>query len=93
MEGFRRFFKIELGALEPLLWKDENSNIVDLVSILSERGFQVNLTSNGQLLYKFADDLLLAGLNKLRISWHTMDPMLFKEISGGYGDYNLFLKA
>ncbi len=85
--------KIELGALEPLLWKDENSNIVDLVSILSERGFQVNLTSNGQLLYKFADDLLLAGLNKLRISWHTMDPMLFKEISGGYGDYNLFFKG
>ncbi len=85
--------KIELGALEPLLWRDENLDIVNLVSSLTKKGFQVNLTSNGQLLSKFSERLLDAGLNKLRVSWHTTNPILFKEISGGYGDYELFFSG
>jgi cyclic pyranopterin phosphate synthase len=82
--------KLEIGALEPLLWKDKNYDISDMVFNLTQMGFQVNITTNAQLLSKFNQKLFDAGLNKLRISWHTTNPLLFKEISGGYGDYQKF---
>ena len=80
--------KIEIGALEPLLWRDGRYKIHDMVSALTNRGFLVSLTTNGQLLELFASELRAAGLSLLRTSWHSMNPVIFREISGGYGDHD-----
>ena len=85
--------KIELGALEPLLWRDEQYRINDVVSALTKLNFKVSMTTNGQLLDKFACKLKDAGLSLVRTSWHSTNPVIFKEISGGYGDYDRFIKG
>jgi molybdenum cofactor biosynthesis enzyme MoaA len=85
--------EVEIGALEPLLWKDRQYRIHDLVSALTERGFKVSMTTNGQLLDIFVDKLSLAGLSLIRTSWHSTDPLMFREISGGYGDYSRFMRG
>ena len=84
---------VEIGALEPLLWRDGHYRIHDAVQALHERGFTISLTTNGQLLENYAVDLGRAGLSLLRISWHSMDPLMFKEMSGGHGDYRRFLRG
>ncbi len=85
--------KVEIGALEPLLWRDEQYRIHDVVRTLTERGFKVSMTTNGQLLDIFAKNLSHAGLSLIRTSWHSTDPSMFKEISGGYGDYDRFMRG
>lgn len=82
--------EIELGALEPTLWRDGNKRIDSLVSAFSDMGCIVNMTTNGSTLQSFAKPLKQAGLDMLRISWHSTNPVIFKEISGGHGDYNKF---
>lgn len=84
---------IEIGALEPLLWRDGQYRIHDLVAAFTGRGFMVSMTTNGQLLDTYAADLARAGLTLIRTSWHSMDPMMFREISGGYGDHNRFMRG
>lgn len=85
--------EVEIGALEPLLWRDEQYRIHDVVGALTERGFKVSMTTNGQLLDIFAENLSRAGLSLIRTSWHSTDPLMFREISGGYGDYNRFMRG
>lgn len=85
--------KIELGALEPLLWQDRQYRIHDVVSALTKMNFKVSMTTNGQLLDMFADKLSHAGLSLIRTSWHSTNPMMFREISGGYGDYDRFIRG
>ena len=84
---------VEIGALEPLLWQDGSLQIHDVVKALTENGFKVSLTTNGQLLDVFAERLHRAGLSLIRTSWHTTNPAMFKEISGGYGDYERFTRG
>jgi cyclic pyranopterin phosphate synthase len=84
--GFR---EIELGALEPLLWKDGNLTLPDLVRGLTALGFRVTMTTNASILRSMAHDLKNAGLSLLRISWHTTDPERYRQISG-HGDYRQF---
>jgi cyclic pyranopterin phosphate synthase len=84
---------VEVGALEPLLWQDGHLQIDDIVKALTEDGFTVSLTTNGQLLDTFAERLHRAGLSLIRTSWHSTDPEMFKEISGGYGDYDRFMRG
>src|SRR5437762_7568491 len=76
---------VELGALEPLLWQDGNLRIPDLVRGLKQQGVRVTMTSNASHLKYFASDLKAAGLDLLRISWHTSNAKRFREISG-HGD-------
>ena len=83
----------EIGALEPLLWRDGAKRIHDVITALTGRGFKVSMTTNGQLLESFVDRLKSAGLSLLRVSWHTTDPAMFKERSGGYGDYDRFFRG
>jgi len=83
--------EVEIGALEPLLWRDEQYRIHDVVGALTKRGFKVSMTTNGQMLDIFAENLSRAGLSLIRTSWHSTDPLMFREISGGYGDYNRFM--
>jgi cyclic pyranopterin phosphate synthase len=85
--GGRR--EIELGALEPLLWKDGSLTPPDLVRGLVSLGYHVTMTTNASLLQHFAAELKAAGLSLLRISWHTTDPDKYREISG-HGDYAQF---
>ncbi len=85
--------EVEIGALEPLLWRDGQYRIHDVVSMLTERGFKVSMTTNGQLLDIFAESLSRAGLSLIRTSWHSTNPLMFREISGGYGDYNRFMRG
>jgi molybdenum cofactor biosynthesis enzyme MoaA len=85
--------EVEIGAIEPLLWQDRQYRIHDVVSALTERGFKVSMTTNGQLLDIFAESLKRAGLSLIRTSWHSTNPLMFREISGGYGDYNRFMRG
>lgn len=85
--------EVEIGALEPLLWRDEKYRIHDVVGALTERGFMVSMTTNGQLLDIFAEHLSRASLSLIRTSWHTTNPLMFREISGGYGDYARFIRG
>ena len=85
--------EVEIGALEPLLWRDGQYRIHDMVSMLTERGLKVSMTTNGQLLDIFAENLSRAGLSLIRTSWHSTNPLMFREISGGYGDYNRFMRG
>lgn len=85
--------EIEIGALEPLLWRDGDYRIHDVVSALTERGFKVSMTTNGQLLDTFAENLNRAGLSLIRTSWHSTNPLMFREISGGYGNYSRFIRG
>ena len=85
--------EVEIGALEPLLWRDEQYRIHDVVGALTGRGFKVSMTTNGQLLDIFAENLSRAGLSLIRSSWHSTSPLMFREISGGYGDYDRFMRG
>src|SRR5437588_677390 len=80
---------IELGALEPLLWRDGELGPADLVSGLARLGMAVTMTTNASRLAVHAHALKRAGLSLLRISWHTTDPLTYREISG-HGDYGVF---
>ncbi len=81
--------EVELGALEPTLWRDSGLEIDGLISRLAQEGFRVNLTTNGSTLHRLADRLGRCGLSRLRVSWHTTDPALFRQITG-FGDYARF---
>lgn len=83
--------EVEIGALEPLLWRDGQYRIHDVVSALTGRGFKVSMTTNGQILDIFAENLNRAGLSLIRTSWHSTNSSMFREISGGYGDYSRFM--
>src|ERR1039457_6364914 len=82
--------EVDLGALEPTLWRDGTARLPDLVRALSELGMMVGVTTNGSLLAPVARQLKDAGVKVLRISWHTTNAGLFNEISGGFGDYRRF---
>lgn len=85
--------EVEIGALEPLLWKDGQYRIHDIVKALAERNFKISITTNGQLLDMFAEKLSRAGLSLIRTSWHSTNSLIFREISGGYGDYERFVRG
>lgn len=85
--------EVELGALEPLLWKEGKRSIEHLIHGLVSLGNRVNMTTNASFLDQKAQALKDAGLSLLRISWHTSNPYLFKDLSGGYGDYERFYRG
>ena len=85
--------KVDIGAVEPLLWRDGQYRIHDVVRALTERNFKVSMTTNGQLLDVFSEKLSRAGISLIRISWHSTKPRIFQEISGGHGDYNRFIQG
>lgn len=85
--------EVEIGALEPLLWRDGHYHIHDVVSALTDRDFKVSMTTNGQFLEDFAQKLNHAGLSLIRTSWHSTNPTIFREISGGYGNYDRFMRG
>ena len=75
--------KVRLTGGEPLL----RPNIDELIQKLStiEGIKDLALTTNGSLLKNHAAKLKKAGLKRLTISLDSLDPEVFKTLSGGKG--------
>ncbi len=82
--------KIRITGGEPLVRK----GIVNLIqSIASKSGVQdLGMTTNGQLLEKFAQPLKDAGLHRVNVSLDTMNPERYRQITRG-GDIENVLKG
>jgi cyclic pyranopterin phosphate synthase len=75
--------KVEVAALEPLLWTEDKLRISDVVDALKKLGYVVSMTSNGSLLENHAESLKKANLDLIRLSWHSINAADYKEITGG----------
>jgi cyclic pyranopterin phosphate synthase len=75
--------KLRLTGGEPLL----RANLADLVGDLTGiPGIEdIALTTNGVLLSQHAVDLYANGLKRVTVSLDTLDPEVFKRMSGGFG--------
>ncbi len=72
--------KVRLTGGEPLVRRGIEVFVRGLAQI---QGLDdIRLTTNGVLLARYADDLLLAGVRKLNISLDTLRPKRFAEITG-----------
>lgn len=70
--------KIRLSGGEPLIRDD----IVEIVSKISSIGFKdIALTTNGTLLGKYAYELKQAGLNRVNVSFDTLNPETYRFIT------------
>ncbi len=70
--------KIRLSGGEPLIRDD----VVDIVRKISSVGFSdISLTTNGTLLGDYAKALVDAGLNRVNISFDTLDPKTYLFIT------------
>ena len=70
--------KIRLSGGEPLIRDD----IVDIVSKISSVGFRdISLTTDGVLLGKYAEQLYNAGLTRVNVSFDTLNPEKYKQIT------------
>jgi GTP 3',8-cyclase len=70
--------KIRLSGGEPLIRDD----IVDIVAKISSLGFKdVSMTTNGTLLDRYANKLVNAGLNRVNVSFDTLNPETYRFIT------------
>ncbi len=70
--------KIRLSGGEPLIRED----MVDIVNRISSLGFQdVSITTNGTLLEEYALPLKNAGLNRVNVSFDTLNPQTYRFIT------------
>lgn len=76
--------KLRLTGGEPLLRKDLPALVRRLSAI--DGIDDLALTTNGSLLATRAQALRDAGLKRLTISLDALDPVLFRELSGGRGE-------
>lgn len=70
--------KVKLTGGEPLLRED----ITDIVSRIAQHSDEVSMTTNGFLLKEKAVDLRKAGLKRVNVSLHSIDPETFTKITG-----------
>ena len=70
--------KVKLTGGEPLLRDD----VVEIVRRISPYVEEVSMTTNASLLEEKACSLKEAGLRRVNISFHTLNPGGFKEITG-----------
>lgn len=70
--------KLKITGGEPLMRGD----IVELVHTGAEIFDEVSMTTNGTLLASRAEDLKQAGLDRINVSLDTLDPELYKTITG-----------
>jgi len=72
--------KIRITGGEPLV----RPGIERLVAMLAELGIpDMALTTNGQLLAKFAGPLKAAGLGRVNVSLDSLDERTYRKLSGG----------
>ncbi|MDE2304919.1 MAG: GTP 3',8-cyclase MoaA [Gammaproteobacteria bacterium] len=86
--GVRKF---RLTGGEPLL----RTNLADLVGDLSAipTAEDIALTTNGVLLGQHAVDLFANGLKRVTVSLDTLDPQIFKRMSGGFAALDQVLEG
>lgn len=82
--------QLELAALEPGLWRENQSDVADLARALTDSGMAVSMTTNGSRLARLAPRLAHSGLTRLRVSWHTLNPARFRALTAT-GDYGQFM--
>ncbi len=75
--------KLRLTGGEPLL----RSGLTDLIGDLTalDGVEDIALTTNGVLLAKYAFELRAAGLQRITVSLDSLDPEVFRRMSGGFG--------
>ncbi|WP_233703102.1 radical SAM protein [Helicobacter felis] len=76
----RNCAKVELAALEPLLYKDGARTIIDVCQMVSKH-YTPSITTNGFFLDKY-DQRLKDCTKKIRISLHAMDRQNYRQIMG-----------
>jgi GTP 3',8-cyclase len=83
--------KLRLTGGEPLLRRD----IVEIVRCLGElSGVEdLALTTNGTLLAERAQELKKAGLRRVTVSLDSLDPEVFRAMSGGRGELGVVLEG
>jgi len=83
--------KIRLTGGEPLLRK----NLPKLIDRLSRIPLveDIALTTNGQLLAKHAQELRQAGLKRLTVSLDSLNPKIFRQLSGNRGEVHQVLEG
>ena len=83
--------RVRLTGGEPLMRKD----ILDIVSALSViDGIEdFSLTTNGQLLPRYAAKLKNHGLRRVTVSLDSLNPDTFSKMSGGRGDLKTVLQG
>ncbi|RBQ22452.1 7,8-dihydro-6-hydroxymethylpterin dimethyltransferase [Candidatus Methanobinarius endosymbioticus] len=70
--------KIRFSGGEPLIRKD----IVEIIEKTASLNFKdISITTNGIFLSKYAEDLFNAGLNRVNISFDTLNPQTYKIIT------------
>ncbi|HEY0341601.1 MAG TPA: GTP 3',8-cyclase MoaA, partial [Steroidobacteraceae bacterium] len=74
--------KLRLTGGEPLLRANLSDLIGDLTAIPGIE--DIALTTNGVLLSKYAAELKAAGLKRITVSLDSLDPAVFKKMSGGF---------
>jgi len=83
--------KLRITGGEPLL----RPNLADLVGDLTGLpGVEdVALTTNGVLLAKYASELKAAGLERVTVSLDSLDPQVFRDMSGGFEELDAVLEG
>ena len=83
--------KVRLTGGEPLL----RHNVSDLVGDLTalEGVKDVALTTNAVLLSQHAAELKANGLHRITVSLDTLDPEIFKQMSGGFAERDRVLEG
>lgn len=83
--------KVRLTGGEPLL----RPNLAELVGELTAlEGVQdVALTTNAVLLAQHAAELKANGLHRITVSLDTLDPEIFKQMSGGFAERDRVLEG
>lgn len=70
--------KLRLSGGEPLIRED----IIEIIQKISSIGFDdISLTTNGILLDKYSDKLVKAGLNRVNVSFDTLNPDTYHFIT------------
>jgi cyclic pyranopterin phosphate synthase len=76
--------KVRLTGGEPLLRANVSELVGDLTAL---EGVQdVALTTNAVLLAQHAAELKANGLHRITVSLDTLDPEIFRQMSGGFGE-------
>ena len=83
--------KIRLTGGEPLLRPNLSELVGDLTAV---DGVQdVALTTNAVLLAQHAAELKANGLHRITVSLDTLDPEIFKQMSGGFAERDRVLEG
>lgn len=87
---------IKLTGGEPLTWRAEGRAIPDLIRALGEQlqpTTALSVTTNGELLSRFAEPLAQAGLRRVTVSAHTLNLNEFRREISASGSPNGALRG